>query len=113
MAAQASQECPGVIIRWYIPVMPRDLAELQQQAIARGFTIDYGSHPELFREPIDSDLRVVDTVPLDGGTDPGDDATMYLIGFGDRKGYMILSDSFHADPKKAVFIDKLLAQSEL
>lgn len=112
MSPLAPQECPGALVRWYIPVMPRDLAELQQQAIDRGFTIDYGSHPELFREPIDGDLRVVETVPLDGGTDPGDDATMYLIESEARKGYLILSDSFHADPRKAVFIDELLARSK-
>ncbi|MEE9159547.1 MAG: phosphoribosylpyrophosphate synthetase, partial [Gammaproteobacteria bacterium] len=58
------------------------------------------------------ELRVVESVTLDGGTDPGDDVTMYLIeSSGGQKGYLILSDSFHTDPQKAAFIDALLAQS--
>ncbi len=50
-------------------------------------------------------------VRFDCGTDPGDDVTMYLIESNSgRKGYLILSDSFHADPRKAAFIDALLSK---
>ncbi len=91
--------------------MARDLAELQDEVIARGYTHDFGSSPKLLTETITSDLRIVDSISLDGGTDPGDDVTMYLIEAPGQKGYLIVSDSFHIDPIKAAFIGALLAQS--
>jgi len=58
------------------------------------------------------ELRIVESVSLDNGTDPGDDVTLYLIeSSAGLKGYLMLSDSFHADPEKAAFIDALLAQN--
>ena len=63
----------------YISSMARDLAELQDEVIARGYTHDFGSSPKLLPEIITSDLRIVDSISFDGGTDPGDDVTMYLI----------------------------------
>lgn len=91
--------------------MFRDLAELLDDVIARGYTRDFGSNLELLPQIDTSDLRVVDSITFDGGTDPGDDVTVYLIETRPEKGYMIISDSFHADPIKAAFIDTLLAQS--
>ncbi len=39
---------------------------------------------------------------------------MYLIdSTGELKGYLILSDSFHTDPRKAAFIDALLANKRV
>jgi len=53
----------------------------------------------------------VEYVTFDNGTDPGDDVTMYLIGSSSGlNGYLILSDSFHTDPRKAAFIDALLTK---
>ena len=50
-------------------------------------------------------------VTFDGGTNPGDDVTMYLIESTiGLNGYLMLSDSFHADPRKTAFIDTLLAK---
>jgi len=91
--------------------MARDLAELQYEVIARGYTRDFGSSHKVLPEIITSDLRIVDSISFDGGTDPGDDVTMYLIEASMEKGYLIVSDSFHADPIKAAFIGALLAQS--
>ena len=90
--------------------MARDLAELQAEVIARGYTHDFGSSPKLLPEIITRDLRVVESISFDGGTDPGDDVTMYLIEAPSEKGYLILSDSFHIDPRKAAFIGALLAK---
>ena len=90
--------------------MARDLAELQAEVIARGYTHDFGSSPKLVPEMITRDLRVVESISFDGGTDPGDDVTMYLIEAPSEKGYLILSDSFHIDPRKAAFIGTLLAK---
>ncbi len=91
--------------------MMRDLAELQDEVIARGYTRNFGSNHKLLPETITSELRLVESISLDGGTDPGDDVTMYLIEARGEKGYLMLSDSFHADPKKAAFIGALLAKS--
>ena len=90
--------------------MARDLAELQAEVIARGYTHDFGSSPKLVPEIITRDLRIVESISFDGGTDPGDDVTMYLIEAPSEKGYLILSDSFHIDPRKAAFIGTLLAK---
>ncbi len=89
--------------------MAKDLAELQDDVAVRGYTHDFSFESESLSL---RELRVVESVTLDCGTDPGDDVTMYLIeSSGGQKGYLILSDSFHADPQKAAFIDALLAQS--
>ena len=91
--------------------MANDLADYQAEAIARGYTHDFGF--DLKSAPA-NELRVVGNVTFDSGTDPGDDVTMYLIeSTGGLKGYLILSDSFHADPRKAAFINMLLANRRI
>jgi hypothetical protein len=95
-------------------VMANDLAGFQAEAIARGYTrnlaVEAGSAPAA----IAGELRVVEYVTFDSGTDPGDDVTMYLIeSRSGPQGYLILSDSFHADPRKAAFIDALLEMPRL
>jgi hypothetical protein len=89
--------------------MANDLADFQAEAIARGYTrnlaLDAKSAPDVFA----SDLHIVDYVTFDSGTDPGDDVTMYLIeSRSGPRGYLVLSDSFHADPRKAAYIDALI-----
>lgn len=57
-------------------------------------------------------LRVVDTIGMDQGTDPGDDATLYLIESEDGvKGYLAMPAGQFADPAKAALVDRLLSQS--
>ena len=91
--------------------MANDLADYQAEAMARGYTHNFGF--ELKSAPA-NELRVVEYVTFDSGTDPGDDVTMYLIESTSRlKGYLILSDSFHADPRKAAFINSLLANRHI
>lgn len=90
--------------------MANDLAGYQAEAVARGYTHDFGFDGKSAPSDIANELRVVEYVTFDCGTDPGDDVTMYLIETtGGLKGYLILSDSFHADPRKAAFIDRLLS----
>ena len=92
-------------------MMVNDLTNYQAEAIARGYTHDFGFEARLAPPYIDNELRVVEYVTFDSGTDPGDDVTMYLIeSTSERKGYLILSDSFHVDPRKAAFIDALLSK---
>ena len=93
--------------------MAKDLAELQAEVIARGYTYNFAFEARSSAAGIASELRVVESMAFDSGTDPGDDATIYLIEAGSgQKGYIILSDSFHADPRKAAFIDILLARQQ-
>ena len=56
----------------------KDLAELQEEVSARGYTHNFGGSNTPLPEIIASDLRVVGSVSVDSGTDPGDDATIYL-----------------------------------
>ncbi len=94
--------------------MAYDLADYQAEAIERGFTHDFSFDARSAPSGIESDLRVAEYVTFDTGTDPGDDVTMYLIeSTSGLKGYLILSDSFHTDPRKAAFIDVLLAKSRV
>ncbi len=91
--------------------MAKDLADFQTEAIARGYTHDCSSDGRSAPADISSELHVVEYVTFDSGTDPGDDVTMYLIeSTSGLKGYLILSDSFHTDPRKAAFIDALLTR---
>lgn len=89
--------------------MVNDLADFQAEAIASGYTHDFAFDGRSACADVRSELRVVESVTFDSGTDPGDDVTMYLIeSASGLKGYLILSDSFHTDPRKAAFIDALL-----
>ncbi len=92
-----------------------DMAQLLDEAQARGFTINFAFEGAKLRCPETGDcfapeeLQLVHSQAVDMGTDPGDDATLYLIEAANgRKGYLLVADSFHADPRKAAFIDKLL-----
>ena len=91
--------------------MAKDLADYQAEAVANGYTHNFGFDGRSTPSYIEHELRVVEYVSFDSGTDPGDDVTMYLIeSTSGLKGYLILSDSFHADPRKAAFIDALLGR---
>jgi hypothetical protein len=88
-----------------------DLPDFQAKAITRGYTHDYALQARLAAAGLINELRVVESATFDSGTDPGDDVTMYLIeSTSGLKGYLILSDSFHADPGKAAFINALLSK---
>jgi hypothetical protein len=91
-----------------------DISELLRDAEQRGFTRNFAiegdklccsdSGERFSRE----EARIVWSQTVDMGTDPGDDATLYLIETArGHKGYVIVSDAFHADPQKAAFIDSL------
>ena len=94
--------------------MAKDLADCQAEAIAQGYTHDFGFDARSAPADVTNQLRVVEYVSFDSGTDPGDDVTMYLIeSTSGLKGYLILSDSYHADPRKAAFIDALLSNGRV
>jgi len=88
--------------------MGNDLTDYQAEAIAHGYTHDFGIDGRSAPSDLANELRVVEYVTFDSGTDPGDEVTIYLIkSTSGLNGYLILSDSFHADPRKAAFIDAL------
>lgn len=94
--------------------MAEDLAALLDDARARGFAHDFAidSHrircaatDEIFAP---EDVSITDIVRFDAGTDPGDEATVYLMtATSGTKGFLILADAFHADPDKRAFLDRL------
>ena len=93
------------------------LADELSDAKRRGFTHNFAWHEGQLRCSEHGEFvtgenaTIVDSIPVDMGTDPADDATLYLIEAADGvKGYMILADSFHVDPEKAAFIDRLLGR---
>lgn len=95
-----------------------DMAELLDNVRERGFT-----HSFICRDDAlhcnDSgvsvgadDAWVVESQTVDQGTDPGDDATIYLIETrSGMRGFLIVGTSFHADPRDAAFLDKLIKKS--
>lgn len=92
----------------------KDLADFQVEVIARGYTYDFAIDLKSAAADITNELHIVEYVTFDNGTDPGDDVTMYLIeSRSGPQGYLILSDSFHTDPRKAAFIDALLTQRRI
>lgn len=91
-----------------------DISQLLRHAESRGFTRNFAIQDEALccqesgeryrRE----DARIVWSQAVDMGTDPGDDATLYLIETSTGgKGYMLLANSFYVDPRKAAFIDSI------
>ncbi len=94
--------------------MANDLADFQADSIARGYTHDFAFDARSAAADFARELRIVEYVTFDSGTDPGDDVTMYLIeSRSGPQGYLILSDSFHTDPRKAAFIDALLSKRRI
>ncbi len=58
--------------------------------------------------------RVVDVIGLDGGTDPGDEVTVFLLETDSGiAGYLLVPDSFHTDPDKATLVAALMASRKV
>ncbi len=94
----------------------RDLADLLKQLRDQGFDRSFDGDVEYLnsaREPGNQDfesVRLVNVIQLDTGTDPGDDVTVYLLETDSEvRGYLLVPDSFHTDPRKARFVDALMA----
>lgn len=95
-----------------------DISKLLCDAESRGYTLNFAIEDEVLHcratgERFDcGDARIVWSQSVDMGTDPGDDATIYLIETANGcKGYMILAGAFYADPRKVAFIHSLRRQS--
>lgn len=95
------------------------MAELLRDAEKRGFTRNFAiDGDELLCSATGErygreQAQIVWSQAVDMGTDPGDDATLYLIETDSgAKGYVVVSDAFHADPHKAAFIDSLARHTD-
>lgn len=91
-----------------------DISELLAKAQEKGYTHNFAMDGdrlhihETGKRFSNDDCWIVDMQSVDGGTDPGDDASLYLIEtHSGERGFIIVSDSFHADPAKTAFVDGL------
>lgn len=94
-----------------------DLSELLERAQARGYDNHFHVERGRFHDGLtwlrSDQARLIDTVATDTGTDPGDDATVYLIkAESGRRGFVILGDGPHVAPEVAAFVDQLLQERE-
>jgi hypothetical protein len=92
-----------------------NLSDLQDSAIEHGFTHTFICTDSGIKRDGDgpvypvTDLKIVNSNSVDVGTDPGDDATLYLIEATDgSKGTLIVPTGFYTDPAMAKVIDQLL-----
>ncbi len=94
-----------------------NLSELQEIATLKGFTHHFsaaGNHVTCDGKEVsysDNDLTIIDSRSVDSGTDPGDDATLYMIEACDgTRGTLIVPSSFYTEHEKAELIDHLRSQ---
>lgn len=90
-----------------------DIAELLVDAERRGFNHNFAGErlrgAEIGERFDPGGAKIVYSQAVDMGTDPGDDATIYLIETtAGQKGYVIVGNAFHTDPRKAALIDYLI-----
>ena len=94
-----------------------NLSELQEIATLKGFTHHFsatGNHITCDGKEVSyyaEDLTIIDSRSVDSGTDPGDDATLYMIEAREgTRGIMIFPCSLYTDHDKAELIDHLRNQ---
>lgn len=92
-----------------------DIAELLSEAERKGYTLNFAIEDDRIKcaetgECFDrDDVKAIYSQSVDSGTDPGDDATLYLIETtSGSKGYLLIADSFHTNPRRAAFIRELV-----
>ncbi|HLU07120.1 MAG TPA: hypothetical protein VKZ91_11240 [Woeseiaceae bacterium] len=92
-----------------------DIAEILSEAERDGYRLNFALEEDALRCPEtglcfgSNDIKAVYSRSVDTGTDPGDDATVYLIETTDgRKGYFLIADSFHVNPRSAAFVQDLV-----
>lgn len=91
-----------------------NLSDLQERACKLGFTHVFSASDNhvmcdgnQMKYHAD-ELKIIDSQSVDSGTDPGDDATLYMIEASDgTRGMLIVPDSFHTDRDKADLVDHL------
>lgn len=89
-----------------------DVSELLEQAKRRGFRNNFAIEddhlvcPDTGEKFERDEATIVWSEAVDMGTDPGDDATIFLIEtMSGCKGYLLVASSFYADPRKTALLD--------
>ncbi len=92
----------------------QDLTDALDEAKKRGYTNNFAYRADALHcrdtgeDFAEGQAWIADSISVDMGTDPGDDATVYLIDTdAERRGYIVIPASFYAEPGKAAFIDRL------
>lgn len=95
--------------------MYHDLAEALEESKEKGYTHLFEVDKDCLKcDQHDSEfgidkLHIVSSYHFDQGTDPGDDASLFLIETESGiKGYLIAGATIYRDREKAEFLDKLL-----
>jgi hypothetical protein len=94
--------------------MVKDIPALMEAAAARGFTLNFEMlEDDLYcrktrlAHPIGA-MTLIETLQMDGGTDPGDEATLFLLESenGDR-GVLLIGNPAHLSPAERAVLERL------
>ena len=95
--------------------MYHDLAEAVEESKDKGYTHLFEVKKDCLKCDLDDSefgidkLHIVTSYHFDQGTDPGDDASLFLIETESGiKGYLIAGATIYKDREKAEFLDSLL-----
>lgn len=94
--------------------MPKDIPMLLEEAAARGFTLNFETREdEIFCRKTGQAyalgaLTLIETLQMDVGTDPGDEATLFLLEAenGDR-GVLLIGNPAHLSSAERDVLDRL------
>ncbi|MGJ8560579.1 MAG: hypothetical protein ACSHX3_10110 [Litorimonas sp.] len=94
--------------------MPKDIPALLEDAAARGFTLNFETREdEVFCHETGQAhalgaIRLIETLQKDAGTDPGDEATLFLLEAenGDR-GVLLIGNPAHLSAAERAVLDRL------
>ncbi|GHA86843.1 hypothetical protein GCM10009069_07610 [Algimonas arctica] len=94
--------------------MAKDIPELMEAAAARGFTLNF----EMIEDDVicrksgrvytSETFTLIETLQKDAGTDPGDEATLFLLESenGDR-GVLLIGNPAHLSPAERAVLERL------
>lgn len=94
--------------------MPKDIPEMMEEAEAKGFKHHFETQAKglLCRETNTAydmgTIRVVETMHKDAGTDPGDEATLYLLEASDgERGMLLIGNPASLSPAERAVLEQL------
>lgn len=88
----------------------KDLADAVEDLKRQGYSNlskQLDGDPQTLPEEIER-MSILHTYRFDGGTDPSDESTLYLLEFeDDKKGFIVLGYGTYRDPEKSRLIEAL------
>jgi len=92
--------------------MSKDIPALLEEAAERGFVKNFGIREtallcrETKRPYIDRAIRIVDLIQKDAGTDPGDEATLFLLEAEDgERGILLIGNPATLSAQERAILD--------